>query len=153
MRYRLAQAAVACITLVLLAPILYFTYVFALGQYKYQEKVKVDGKEELVAKSVSYFREGDFWRPVQFMVILLIMVGIMFFVSSKKSRLVPGALVGVAAMISFCFVGQKLWPKGDLEVFLHGFGTISLVLTAFGVTYGAVYFGGWLTARNVQGRS
>ncbi|HVI69675.1 MAG TPA: hypothetical protein VM581_04420 [Magnetospirillaceae bacterium] len=149
MRYRIAQAVLTGITLLLLAPVAYFGFVLALGKHKYQEKVKVGDKAEIVDKSISYFREGDFWRPVWIVVAILLVVLVMFYVSHKKSRLVPGAILGTIVVLAACIFGQKLWPKGDPVVFLHGLGAIALALAACLVVFGAVIGGEMIANRKI----
>ncbi len=148
MRARIVQPLIALLTLVALLPVFWVALTLSLGQHKREERVKVEGKEELqlITTSVDYFREDDFWRPVYVMIGIVALMGIMYYVSASQRKWIP-ALIGVVTAIGFCLFGQKLWPKGDLTVFLHGMGTITMAFIAFGLVWGALYFSQWFANR------
>lgn len=147
---RFIQPLIALVTLLSLLPVLWYGFTLSLGQHKLEQRVKVEGKEELqlITTSVSYIRDDDFWKPIYIVVSLAAVLAVMYYVSASRRKWIP-ALIGVAATLVACGFGQKLLPKNSNPTFfLHGLGTIMVAAVALGLIWGALAFNRWFDNRS-----
>ncbi len=147
---RFIQPLIALVTLLSLLPVLWFGFTLSLGQHKLEQRVKVEGKEELqlVTTSVSYIQDDDFWKPIYLVVGIAVLLAVMYYVSVSRRKWIP-ALIGVVAALVFCGFGQQLRPKnGNPTFFMHGLGTIMVAAVALGLIWGALAFNRWFDNRS-----
>ena len=106
---------------------------------------KVDNKDvKSVELAGHHFQHLAFWTPVLLLALVLVVVGIMLFVSSDKSRLVPGALLGTFVAVVVALTGHKFVPEGaDMALMWRGLRFVGVF--AVGVALITVY--GTIAAR------
>lgn len=88
-------------------------YRIAVADHTYTTTAAAEkGKEaEVVVHHFSYVQTPSFWLPLAVFAALVVVTAAMLFVSHDRSKLVPGAAVGVAVVAAAAFCAVKFLPS------------------------------------------